>query len=802
MNSRTLARDLAEESIVLLKNIERCVPIAPGKTIAVFGRAQIDTIYSGNGSGSTHAEGVPCIAEALEEEGFLLFQSLKYFYLESLESDPERHAGEIDWNKGKEYLHSGLMYEIFGQYHGPKKEFLIPDDLLKQAASSTNTAILVLGRNAGGEECDRHYEDDYLLTASEKALAAQVCGSFKRVILVLNINGLIDLSWTEAFPQIKCILFLGIPGEGGAAALARILSGKVNPSGNLAFTWAKQAEDWPSWKHFSFDKGHPLSYEDYGLELSRGNQGFSKCPVTVYAEDIYVGYRYFDTFSVKPLYPFGYGLSYTDFEIHFLQVEKHSDGLSVCCEVQNIGTCAGKETVQLYAAPENMEPLRSNKELIAFTKTSLLQLGEMERVILHASWEALRSYDEKSASWRVEAGQYSLLLGTSSAQIREIACLQVPKTVILQACANRLRLSREARETISFLKGIRAPLRDHQALPTLTLGALDLQVLSADRPVETVSQETHALSERQLAALCVGYGPGTPFSAFQDIVDPETIFDEADRPVTVNDHPVGQNGYVSPAIPDQGIHSLCYKDGPAGIGRTAWPTEMLLACSWDINLLYQFGNAIGAECEAEQVDVWLGPAANLHRHPLCGRNFEYFSEDPLLTGACAVAVAKGVQEKHPVLVCAKHFVLNEQETFRRGSARKQIDSVDSIVSERAARELYLRPFEMLVRQGGIHCMMTSFNKINGTFAGGSADLCTHILREEWGYDGLVVTDWGDMDIVVDGADAVAAGNDVVMPGGPPVIRQILEGLEEGRINRKELERSAFRLIRITGRVGK
>ena len=238
----------------------------------------------------------------------------------------------------------------------------------------------------------------------------------------------------------------------------------------------------------------------------------------------------------------------------------------------------------------------------------------------------------------------------------------------------------------------------------------------------------------------------------------------------------------------------------AGIGGIAWPTEMLIACSFDRKLWQMFGDAVGKECEDQQVNVWLAPAVNLHRNPLCGRNFEYFSEDPYLTGVCACEITKGVQNGRPVIVCPKHFAANEQETFRRGNAGKKVDAVDSILTERSARELYLKPFEMLVREAHIACIMTSFNKINGVFAGGSKDLCTRILREEWGFDGAVVTDWGDMDIVVDGADAVAAGNDIVMPGGPPVIRQILKGYEEGRVTREEMETAAGHLLCMIRRI--
>jgi len=232
------------------------------------------------------------------------------------------------------------------------------------------------------------------------------------------------------------------------------------------------------------------------------------------------------------------------------------------------------------------------------------------------------------------------------------------------------------------------------------------------------------------------------------------------------------------------------------VGTGAWPTAMLISCAFNKELWEAFGNAVGAECEKKAVDVWLAPAVNLHRNPLCGRNFEYFSEDPYLTGICAVQITKGVQENHPVRVCPKHFAVNEQETYRRGSAKKRYDAVDSILTERALRELYLKPFEMLVRDAGVSFIMTSFNKINGVLAAGNRDLCTHILREEWNFDGVVVTDWGDMDIVADGGDAVAAGNDIVMPGGPPVIRQILQAYQERRITRKDLERSVARLLHV------
>lgn len=803
MEAKRLAQRLAEESIVLLKNEECCLPLASGASVAVFGRGQIDTLYSGNGSGSTHAESVASIEEALRESGLRVYQPLTDFYARALENDPERHAGEIDWSKGREYLHSGLMYEIFGQYHGPKTEFILPDALMAQAAAAADTALLILSRSSGGEECDRRYENDYLLTASEQALVRQVCGHFGRVVLILNINGLIDLGWTARYPQIKSMLFLGIPGEGGSRALASILTGRVNPSGRLGFTIAERAEDYPSWRHFSCDKEHPLTYADYGLDAeANGSAKFDQSPVTVYAEDVFMGYRYFDSFGVKPLYAFGHGLSYTSFSIRCTGACKEADGIRLRCAVTNTGDRAGKEVLQAYIAPEGAESSRPARTLAAFGKTGVLQPGETQAMALFIPWEAMRRYDEAAAAWRIERGNILVKVGATGDRTRDAACIRVPETILLKQCENRLGLRDCNKGKLVFPQAEAQPEAAHEGLPVLTVSVNDCRPSRRSMPEESGPAWISALPDEQLAALCVGYGPGTPFSAFQDTKDPETLFDRDGKPLTVNDHPTGRNGYISPAIPQKGLHSVYYKDGPAGVGGVAWPAEMLLGCCWNTELLYTFGDAVGRECEREQVDVWLAPAVNLHRHPLCGRNFEYFSEDPFLTGAYAVSVARGVQEHHPVLVCAKHFAANEQETFRRGSLRKNVNAADSILTERALRELYLLPFEMLVKQGSLHCLMTSFNRVNGVFAGGSADLCTHILREEWGFDGLVVTDWGDMDVVVDGADAVVAGNDVVMPGGPPVIRQILAGLREGRVTRSDLERTARRLYRLTRRVGK
>ena len=830
MDKKKIARKIAEESIVLLKNADHILPLKEKKEITFFGRTQIGTLYSGNGSGGANIAGCGTILEECEKRGIKPESLLKEFYEYKASAEQVTEEDEFDWTKVSEMVNSGIMYEIFGKYKAPLDEYDVPETLIFQAAEKTDTAIFVIGRNSGGEECDRHLPEDYYLTRSEESLLKDICTHFANVVIVLNVNGLIDLSWMKKYASIKSLLFIGIPGEEGASALAGILTGEINPSGKLAVTIAEHYEDYPSADHFSWDKEHLeniLDYESYGLSSEEnGSTGFTKSPVTVYWEDIYTGYRYFDTFGKQVLYPFGYGLSYTAFAISDALVKKQNGGILVTADVKNIGEMSGKEVIQIYLSKvypaEGVE--RPYQELKGFEKTSDLAPGEKEQVKIWIPWRELAVYDEERAAWVIESGDYLLKMGNSSRDTFVKGLICVEKTILAEQCTNCLNITECNNGKIEFLTQNDAEMasvlniteqnKDVSGQNIIFVTPEDVHDVQENRKCgkETISKAETTVSEREkernlaelsikeLAALCVGYGPGTPFAAVGDRSDPSTIFDDEGKPMTTNSHPTGYPGYVSPAIEEKGIKSVFYKDGPAGIGGVAWPTEMLIACSFDKKLWQMFGDAVGKECEEQQVNVWLAPAVNLHRNPLCGRNFEYFSEDPYLTGVCACEITKGVQNSRPVIVCPKHFAANEQETFRRGNAGKNVDAVDSILTERALREQYLKPFEMLVKDAGIACIMTSFNKINGSFSGGSHDLCTHILREEWGFEGAVVTDWGDMDMVVDGADAVAAGNDIVMPGGPPVIRQILKGYEEGRVTREELEQAVRHLLIMIKRI--
>lgn len=820
MDTKMIARRLAQESIVLLENKEHLLPLAKGAKVAFFGQAQIATYFSGNGSGATRTDESTEILMECERVGLIAEPGIKAFYQENVKKETpmmELPEGVDVQSYLSNLVHSGAIYEMFGKYHAPEEEPKIPDALMEESAKDTDTALLVIGRNSGGEECDRHLTEDYALTASEIELVEGVCKYFSKVIVVLNTNGLIDLSWISKYESIKSVLFLGIPGEQGAVALSELLIGKASPCGKLAVTIAKAYEDYPAAEYFTWNKDKPedvLTYETYGLDAAaNGSTGFEKSPVTLYREGIYSGYRYFDTLAKKPLYPFGYGLSYTEFSMGQTEVRKEEGGLCVSVQVRNVGDYAGKEVAQLYVSAERTKMERPKQELKGFAKTGLLRTGEMQTLSISVPWNVLACYDEERAAYVIESGRYVLRLGNCSDCTEVVGVISVQEDIVTEQCTNQLGLQTYNAGKLDFLSatgaqdaetaGTAERLAEENAL-TLTAadvaadmaaaGTAEIAAAKAESIAADNKIDLSTFTEKELAALCVGYGPGTPFAGMLGNDDPETIFYENGDPVTTNSHPVGHNGYVSPAMKDRGIESIFYKDGPAGIGQVAWPTEMLIACAFDRELWYEFGNAVGWECEQGQVEVWLAPAVNLHRSPLGGRNFEYISEDPYVTGVCGCEITRGVQENHPVLVCAKHFAVNEQETFRRGSSKKNYDAVDSIIPERALRELYLKPFEMMVKEAGLHCIMTSFNKINGTFAGGSKALCTHILREEWGFRGAVVTDWGDMDIVVDGADAVAAGNDIVMPGGPVVIAQILKGLDEGRVTRAQMEAAVSHLL--------
>lgn len=828
-----LAREIAGEAMVLLKNEDRVLPLSAGKCVALLGRTQLHTIIGGSGSGASHSKNMLEIREELPKAGLQLSASADAFYRELLEKEAADSAGGPgggDFFKQIEGLvASGMIYEIFGKYNPAVPEEIPEDDVFEADANETDTAVLLIGRQTGGEECDRRVEDDYELTESETILLEKTCAYFSKVIIVLNVNGMVDIPALEKYPEVKAILFMGTAGEQAAGALADILTGKVNPSGKLNQTAALHYEDYPTAKHFSSNKDKPetiLQYKDYGLSAEEnGSVGFKMSPVTVYEEDIYMGYRYFDSFEKPVAYPFGFGLSYADFAIVPVHAAVRDGKFTADVCVKNLSTAfSGKEAVQLYVHAPFGKLKKPQKELQAVEKTECIAPGGESLISLNFALTALASFDEDAKEYVIEAGIYTALVGNSSKNVVPCAVITVPKRIvtrtvsadigILPANKGKLKFLEpageiEVPEAALYAAGLQMP----GGFPVIKVMAVDVVTdwpaykaydFSAEAVPSvlqdvvdgkvTMEQFIAQMSVEELSVLCNGYGPGLPFGGIAAKGAPPTINYEDGSPIGTTTRPELGFGYSNPAIEKYGIRTRFYKDGPASVGKTAWPTGMMIACTFNPALAYEFGSACGAEAEELRVDSWLAPGMNLVRNPIEGRAFEYFGEDPFLSGIMGTKVTLGAMENNAVTTCPKHFALNEQETYRRGSQRKEIDAADSIVSARAARELYLKPFEMVLTQAKPTTLMTSFNKLNGSFAGGNKVLCTEILRGEWGFDGVVVTDWGDMDIVVDGADAVAAGNDVIMPGGPPVIAQVLQGYQEGRVTLDELREAVAHLM--------
>lgn len=817
----SLARQIAGEAMVLLKNEENVLPLSPGKTVALLGQTQLDVIIGGGGSGASFSENTLQIPEELQKAGLSLEPVMEKFYGDLAEKYAQETARKTTERENLDFeglVASGLIYELFGKYTPAREEPLPREEYWVDSANDTDTAIFVLGRKTGGEECDRQVENDYYLTASEKQLVDLACRYFDNVIVVFNVNGMVDMAWTQR-PEIKAVLFMGTSGEQAAGALADLLVGRLSPSGKLAQTAALRYEDYPTAGNITYSKDAPqgsLTYESYGLVAAEnGSVGFDISPATVYEEDIYVGYRYFDSFEKPVLYPFGFGLSYAVFSWKVHKASLDNGRLSLQVQVVNDSDrFTGKEVLQLYVHAPFGRLKKPWQELHAIAKTPLLQPGEACMLTLSVALADMASFSEEDMCYVLEAGEYAVLVGNSSRNTRAIARLLLPETIVTRTVTADIGILSVNKERVRLMAPEHElPIVVPEGLPGFIVAAGDIatdwphcEEYDTDAvPVSStlddvrsgkVSMESfiNQMSIKELAVLCNGFGSGLPFSGAGHTDIPLTIQDDEGQDIAYKSNSHAPMGYCNPAIEKYGILSTYYKDGPASVGLTAWPTGMMVANTFNLQLAYEFGSACGWEAESLHVDSWLAPGMNLIRNPVEGRAFEYFSEDPCLCGMFGIQIVRGAGENNRVTACPKHFAFNEQETYRRGNAKKNIDAVDTIVSARAARELYLRPFEMVICEGKPRTIMTAFNKVNGTFAAGHHVLCTDILRDEWGYNGVVITDWGDLDIVVDGADAVWAGNDVIMPGGPPVIAQVLKGYEEGRVSLSDFRKAVAHLM--------
>lgn len=741
------------EGLVLLKN-DGALPLKNGGTAAVFGRIQLHYYKSGTGSGGmVNVSRVVGITDGLIEAGYKVDEELLKTYQEWDEKNP------FDPGEG------------WGSEPWSQVEMPLTDDIVSRAAAKTDTAIIVIGRTAGEEMDNRIEKGGFLLSDSEEDMIRRVTSAFPNTVVLLNTAGLIDMGFMDRYSP-SAVMYVWQGGMVGGTGTAAVLTGAVSPSGKLPDTIAYNVSDYPSDSNFG--------------------SGDRDC----YAEDIYVGYRYFETFAKdKVRYPFGFGLSYTSFEITSAEFTADEKDITAGVTVKNTGSVPGKEVVQVYFSAPQGRLGKPARELCGFAKTGLLQPGETERLTVTIPVDSLASYDDSGVTghrycWLLEAGDYRFYVGTDVRSAAERFSVELPETVVRQ-CRSALAPVTEFRRMKNEdgkLVYEDAPLANdpdphsHAKLPEELPQTGDRGIKLSDvySGRNTLEEFTAQLSDYDLSCIIRGEGMGSP---------------------KVTAGTAAAFGGVSDELKALGIPCGCCSDGPSGMrldcGTKAFslPNGTLLASTFNRGLMTELFGYMGLEMHTNQVDCLLGPGMNIHRHPLNGRNFEYFSEDPLLTGEIAAAELRGLHTAG-VTGTIKHFCGNNRETRRH--------TLDSVISERALREIYLRGFKIAVDEGGADSIMTTYGVVNGVWTGSNYDLNTLILREDWGYTGFTMTDWwanlnrrGQAPDKNDFAAMAMAQNDVYMvtADGAHNPDNVLDSLKNGGLTRWELQRNAMNILR-------
>ena len=744
-----LSRKAAAEGMVLLKNEDQLLPLKKDKKVALFGKASVDYVKGGGGSGDVTVKYVRDLCNAMEmkeQEGKTqVFSQLHDFYRENVAQQRKD-----------------------GKKPGYTVEPEIPALLLDRAAAECDVAIISICRFSG-ENWDRKGEPndgDFYLSTQEQKMVADVCAKFQNVVVVLNVGGMVDTSWCNSQPNIKSILLAWQGGMEGALAEADILCGDVNPSGKLTDTFAAAFADYPS--SYNFNES-----DDY----------------VEYTDDVFVGYRYFETIpgaAQKVNYPFGFGLSYTEFAIEPLGCQLVQGSVVMNVQVTNVGAYAGKEVLQVYSSMPQCRLPVPKYELRAFQKTQLLQPGQSQQLEIAVNVEDLAVYDEALAAYVLPAGDYILHVGNSVRDLNTVYCYHNLQEQVVQQLQNRCVPKKLSKRMLA--DGSYAPMTTSEYTPVY---------MNENWPEKNRWNAQHILPDANGVKLPeekthfnkVGRGEISVAEFVAEQSDDELITLLGGAPNQGCADTRGIGGLYCSGVP-----AVMTADGPAGlrinedrgVKTTAWPVATLLACTWNAELMYEIGRAAALEVKENNFGVWLAPAINIHRSPLCGRNFEYYSEDPLVSGKLAAAMVRGVQSCN-ISACVKHFCCNNKETNRKKS--------DSRVSERALREIYLKGFEIVVKESSVWSVMTAYNLLNGIYTSENAELIQGILREEWGFDGLVMTDW---DNLAEHYREVQAGNDLRMPNGNP--KRLQANLKEGLITRKDLEICATRVLELLMRL--
>lgn len=733
-----LSREAAGEGMVLLKN-NGLLPLKKGQTVALFGKASVNYVKGGGGSGDV---GCPYVRNLLDgmrikksENKIAVYDPVADFYNKALAENNNL-------------------------------EPTVPADLIAKAANDCDAAIVSISRYSW-EEADKTALDFYL-TAEEKALVESVSFAFTHTVVVLNVGSMVDTAWFKDNAKIDAVLLGWQAGMEGGLAEADILVGDVNPSGKIVDTFASSFDDYPS--SYNFHES-----DDY-------------CE---YTDDIYVGYRYFETIpnaSEKVNYPFGFGLSYTSFDITPAQSFESNGVITVKVRVTNSGNCAGKEVVQVYYTAPQGKLGKPKYQLCGFAKTALLQPGETRIVTVSFNVNDMASFDDKGlvkkSCYVLENGAYDVSVGNCVSNVEKVFTYTVFEDTAVSEYTSLCKPHKLSKRLLSdgnyeYLTVDEYPATekfddtDWNEFPEWAFKHIQPDKRGTKLPDGVISLES------------VVDGTRTLDEFMQSLTVPDLIDLCGGRPN------IGlSNTMCWGDLPANGVPSFATADGPAGlridqwtgVRTTAFPCATLLACTWNTDIVEQVGNAASLELKENNFAIWLAPAMNIHRSPLCGRNFEYYSEDPFVAGKIAAAMVKGVQSNH-IAACIKHFCCNNKETNRKNS--------DSIVSERALREIYLKAFEICIKDANPWSLMSSYNKLNGVYTAESHDLLTGILRDEWGYKGVVTSDWQNFS---EHYLEIKAGNDIKMPVGS--CGRLLDAYNAGLITRAEIEKSARRVIEL------
>ncbi len=823
-----LSRSLAGECVVLLEN-DGTLPLRETGRIALFGSGGRNTIKGGTGSGDVNTRSNVNIEQGLEDAGFTVTTRA---WLDRQDAARAKAREEFTaWipQEAKRLDVSELFIAFSHPFQVVAPTEITPEDL---AAADTDTAVYVISRTAG-EGADRwNKRGDYLLFEEEKAQLELLGERFEKLIVVLNVGGVMDMSELLSIKGINAVVLMSQLGNIGGNVLSDVLTGKANPSGKLTDTWAKRYEDYPSSARFSHNDGDDI--EEY------------------YTEGIYVGYRYFDTFGVEPVYPFGFGRSYTTFSIDRGGAVLDGDTVTIEASVTNTGSFPGKEVLQLYASAPEGELPKPYQELVCFAKTDELAPGETQTLMLSFRAGQLASYSQEKAAWVLEPGDYMLRLGNSSRNTVVAAVLRLTGTVITEKTKNLfpvdVRVEEIAPPAPPAPQGFDAPV-----LFLLTGEVETREVTYSGERAPLVTDKTEPVTVQDILA-----GKAT----VEDLVAQLSVEDMAEYCVGTaragGGSVLGSSSYTVPGAAgdtssihreDRGVINMIMADGPAGLRLTpifktdkagnllpggsilgdlvepfdpkytdensdtyyqyctAIPIGWALAMSWNMPLLKEIGSMVGSEMETFGVDLWLAPAMNIHRNPLCGRNFEYYSEDPVVSGKCAAAITLGVQSHPGKGTTIKHFAANSQEDNRYFT--------NSHINERAIREIYLKAFEIAVKESQPLSIMTSYNLLNGIHTANSYDLIQAVCRDEWGFRGVIMTDWTTSQYVPmltgpnrspypisASSGCIAAGNDIQMPGCQQNVDDIVRAVTTGEpvdgytITKADLQFNAANVIRV------